>query len=118
MRTVDERARRAAALAERAIAAVHRATQARVSSAWLLDSSRAVLSRPNGLIRGGRQDDPADGLGPLLELYQAVRHVDSTDIGVVIGLIFVGAETALVRWSTGSTFEAVADLVEVRPKAS
>ena len=53
MHGVDECARRAADRWNRALRAVHRKETLRAESLWLLFSSRAILQRPKGLIRGG-----------------------------------------------------------------
>ena len=112
MHSVDDRARRAAHRWERALRAVRSNETLRARSRWLLSSSLAILQRPNCLIRGGALDERA-AFRPTLILGQPVRHVDRTDIGIVVGLLFCNEEEALVRWADGSTFEAPEDLVEV-----
>jgi len=42
-----------------------------------------------------------------------VRHVHRIEIGVVRGLLFGESEAALVRWASGSTFEALEELEAV-----
>ena len=109
---VDERTRRAADRHQHALRAVRRTETLRARSLWLLSSSRAILQRPNGLIRGGAFDEAA-AFRPTLFLGQPVRHIDRTEIGIVIGLLFGEPEHALVRWASESTFEVVEELVEV-----
>jgi hypothetical protein len=83
-----------------------------------------VLAREAEAARQASRDEkrgttrvPADGDGHipevLLHLGQPVRHVDRSDIGVVVGIIFGAEERAVVRWVDGASFEAVGLLIEV-----
>ena len=112
MHGVDECSRRAADRWNRALRAVGRKETLRAESLWLLFSSRAILQRPNGLIRGGAPGR-SSAFRPTLILGQPVRHVRRTEIGIVRGLLFGKSEEVLVRWASGSTFDALEELEEV-----
>ena len=112
MHDVDDRVRRAADRWERALRTVRSNKTLRARSLWLLSSSLVILPRPHGLIRGGAPDARA-ACRPTLILGQPVRHVDRTEIGVFVVLLFGPADEALVRWADGSTFETPEDLLEV-----
>jgi hypothetical protein len=75
------------------------------------------LFRSNGLISGGSDGESATP-PPLLTLGQAVRHLERTDIRVVIGLIFGVEDQTLVRRIDGASFEAVGLLIEVGQPAA
>jgi hypothetical protein len=53
-----------------------------------------------------------DSLPPLFHLGQAVRRLNESHIGLVVGILLRGAELVMVRWIDGTTFEAVDDLIE------
>jgi hypothetical protein len=54
----------------------------------------------------------AAALFPFL-LGQPVRRIDSSDVGMLIGVLLRPGELAVVRWPDGTTYELVDDLIEV-----
>jgi hypothetical protein len=102
--------------AERWLAAVGMVDRAR-SSVWstraLIHASRALLDCPRqALIFGGSDGEMTDSLPPLFHLGQAVRRLNESHIGVVVGILLRGTELVMVRWIDGATFESVGDLIE------
>ena len=58
--------------------------------------------------------DPATH-GP--QIGQAVRRIDTTDVGMVIGVLLGEVDRAIVRWPGDVGFEVMDDLVVVRQPA-
>jgi hypothetical protein len=112
MKTIEERAWRAKRDWATALMRARRAAQAIHDSRFLIVSSRAVLARPNGLLRG------ASDAAPTIEIGQPVRRADCPDVGVVVGLLFGIQDKLIVRWVDEVTFEPAENLVEVGQPAA
>jgi hypothetical protein len=112
MESVQERVSRAHGRWTAAVMRAHRARRSIRGSRLLIDSSRVVLVRPNGLLRGGSDAAATFATG------QPVRRLDRPDVGVVVGVLFGRAEKVIVRWIDEVTFELSDDLIEVGPQAT
>jgi hypothetical protein len=112
MKTIEERAWRAKEDWARALVRTRRAAQAIHDSRFLIVSSRGVLARPNGPLRG------SSDAAPTIEVGQPVRRIDRADIGVVVGLLFGTQDKLIVRWVDEVTFEPAENLVEVGQPAA
>jgi hypothetical protein len=113
MESIQERVSRAHGRWTAAIVRARRAQRSIRGSRLLIASSRAVLLRPNGLLRGG-----SDAAAATFEMGQLVRRLDRPDIGVVVGALFGAVEKVIVRWIDDVTFELPDHLIEVRQPAA
>jgi hypothetical protein len=85
--------------------------------AHVLAREAEVAKQTSRDVKRGTSRVPENGDGHVpeaaLQLGQAVRRLDRSDIGVVVGIMLGAEERALVRWVDGSSFEVVGLLIEV-----